>query len=282
MNDEAWLNALSPQAPSDEDYVWELFHENSKTGRYGHYLPNDRVASRMLRMTDSLTYEGYPTLDLPDPGAGFDVSLGEALVDRVSPAGLEPVKLPLEHLSSILYAGYGVTRSNQTTDFLRPFRTAPSGGGLYPLEIYLTGKHIDGMKAGLYHFSPPKHRLYQLRTGDLAPELSQGLVEFQTDIAFDASVILMVTAMFERSTFKYGARGYRFALMEAGHVAQNINLAATALGLGCCNLGGFYDRTIDDFLKIDGLHQSTVYMIAIGAKTGQHEAPKRFVRGDTE
>ncbi|WP_299704785.1 SagB family peptide dehydrogenase [uncultured Tateyamaria sp.] len=278
MNDETWSNALFPDAPSDEDYVWELFHENSKTGRYGHYVPDDRVASRMIRMTDSLSYEGYPVFDLPDPGEGFDVPLGEALVGRVSPKGLEPVALPLAQLSSILYAGYGVTRMNETTDFLRPFRTVPSGGALYPLEIYLTGKHVDGLKAGLYHFSPPKHRLHLLRTGDLAPELSQALVEFQADLAFDASVILIVTALFERSTFKYGARGYRFALMEAGHSAQNINLAATALNLGCYNLGGFYDRTVDAFLGLDGLHQSTVYMIAIGGRTGQHEAPHRFTR----
>ena len=278
MNDETWSHALFPQPASDEDYVWELFHENSKTGRYGHYVPDDRVAARMMRMTDSLVYEGCPTIDLPDPEAGLDVPLGEALVNRVTPAAIEPVALPLAHLSSILYAGYGVTRSNDTTDFLRPFRTAPSGGALYPLEIYLTGKHVDGLKAGLYHFSPPQHRLHQLRTGDLAPELSQGLVEFQSGLAFDASVILMITALFERSTFKYGARGYRFAMMEAGHVAQNINLAATALGLGCFNLGGFYDRTVDEFLGIDGLHQSTIYMIALGGEEGQHEVPKRFVR----
>ena len=77
-------------------------------------------------------------------------------------------------------------------------------------------------------------------------------------------MIVFITAVFERSVFKYGDRGYRFVLLEAGHVAQNINLAVTALGLGCVNIGGFFDRDIDEFLGIDGLTHSSVYLMAIG------------------
>lgn len=73
-----------------------------------------------------------------------------------------------------------------------------------------------------------------------------------------------VDAVFERSTFKYGDRGYRYALLEAGHVAQNLNLAATALNYGCVNIGGFFDRKIDQFLGLDGLTHSTIYMMLIG------------------
>jgi SagB-type dehydrogenase family enzyme len=73
-----------------------------------------------------------------------------------------------------------------------------------------------------------------------------------------------VTALFGRSTFKYGPRGYRFVLLEAGHVAQNINLTASALKLGSLNLGGFIDRETDAFLHLDGVSHSTVYSIAVG------------------
>jgi SagB-type dehydrogenase family enzyme len=105
------------------------------------------------------------------------------------------------------------------------------------------------------------------------------LVDFQANLAFDASLMLMITAAFNRSTFKYGARGYRFALLEAGHVAQNVNLAVTELGLGCFNVGGFYDRVADRFLGLDGLGQSTVYMTAIGGRAEVYEAPQRPVAG---
>jgi SagB-type dehydrogenase family enzyme len=91
----------------------------------------------------------------------------------------------------------------------------------------------------------------------------------QSDIGQNASLIVFITAVFERSVFKYGDRGYRFIFLEAGHVAQNINLVATALGLGSVNIGGFFDREIDEFLDLDGVTHSTIYMVAIGGTTNQ-------------
>jgi SagB-type dehydrogenase family enzyme len=200
--------------------------------------------------------------------------LGQAIVGRVTPKHIEPGPITLEALASILFAGCGVTRSNESTAFLRPFRTAPSGGGLFPLELYISTKHVPGIAAGLYHFSPPDQALRQLRAGDFSHDLARAFVEFQTHLAHDASLIVIVTAMFQRTTFKYGARGYRFVLLEAGHVAQNINLACTALGVGCYNIGGFYDQAVDRFLGIDGLNQATIYMMAIGDLADVHEAPR--------
>lgn len=81
-------------------------------------------------------------------------------------------------------------------------------------------------------------------------------------------MIVFITAIFERSVFKYGDRGYRFIFLEAGHVAQNMNLVCAALGLGCVNIGGFFDREIDDLLDLDGITHSTLYMLALGRKTG--------------
>lgn len=83
-----------------------------------------------------------------------------------------------------------------------------------------------------------------------------------------SSLLVFITAMFERSIFKYGDRGYRFVLLEAGHAAQNLNLVSNALGLGSLNIGGFFDREMDDFLGLDGITHSTIYMVAIGKKNG--------------
>jgi SagB-type dehydrogenase family enzyme len=77
-------------------------------------------------------------------------------------------------------------------------------------------------------------------------------------------MMLFITAQFERSLFKYRDRGYRFILLEAGHVAQNMNLAATALGLGSVDIGGYFDRQADELLGLDGLTHSTIYMVGIG------------------
>ena len=121
---------------------------------------------------------------------------------------------------------------------------------------------MEGQRAGVYHYNPSKNNLRLLREGDATKEISRSMV--QSEIGRSASLILFITAIFERSIFKYDDRGYRYILLEAGHVAQNINLVSTALGLGSVNIGGFFDREIDDFLDLDGVTHSTIYMIAIG------------------
>lgn len=91
----------------------------------------------------------------------------------------------------------------------------------------------------------------------------------QPDLVARASLIIFITALFERSIFKYGNRGYRFVMLEAGHVAQNLNLVAIALGLKTLNIGGYFDRAIDDFLGLDGVTHSTIYMLAVGQGSEQ-------------
>jgi SagB-type dehydrogenase family enzyme len=100
--------------------------------------------------------------------------------------------------------------------------------------------------------------------GDQSLKISESLLD--KNIAYEASLIIFITAIFERSTLKYSDRGYRFVLLEAGHIAQNINLVINGMGLGCINLGGFFDRQVDELLELDGINHSTIYMIAIGKK----------------
>src|SRR5204863_9224189 len=90
-------------------------------------------------------------------------------------------------------------------------------------------------------------------------------------LGLDTAAIFFLTALVERSVYKYGDRGYRFTLLEAGHVAQNINLVAAGLGLGCINIGGYLDRQIDDLLGLDGLEHSTLYLIGVGERLPEQE-----------
>jgi SagB-type dehydrogenase family enzyme len=162
----------------------------------------------------------------------------------------------------MLYYAYGITRSNIDTDFPRPFRVVPSGGALYPLELFFQTANVNGLDPGIYHYHAGEHHLRLVRPGDASPLVAEALV--QPEFAVDASLLFFIAALFERSTFKYGNRGYRFALLEAGHVAQNVNLVAGALSLGCVNLGGYFDRHVDELLGLNGVTQSAVYVVAVG------------------
>jgi SagB-type dehydrogenase family enzyme len=245
--------------------LWELFHENSKAGRYSFFPQPEFINQQMERMLQSFDYEQYPEIQLPQSRPRLDLDIQSALAERVSARALTPARLTLEHIATLLHNCYGVTRDNQGTDFPRPFRTVPSGGALYPLEIYFHSTHVEELESGLYHYNPIRRSLRFLRYGDESRRLSEALV--QRNLALDCSLLLFITAVFERSAFKYGERGYRFVLIEAGHVAQNLALTATALGLGCLNIGGYADRLIDDLLGLDGISHSTIYMAGLGGNT---------------
>jgi SagB-type dehydrogenase family enzyme len=132
------------------------------------------------------------------------------------------------------------------------------------LELFFYSARVEGLQPGLYHYNPLKNNLRLLQDGDNTAKISQSLL--QPNMTLHASAIMFVTAVFERTIFKYQDRGYRYILLEAGHVAQNMNLVATALGYGSVNIGGFFDREIDEFLDLDGVTHSTIYMIAIGGR----------------
>jgi SagB-type dehydrogenase family enzyme len=215
----------------------------------------------MKELHESLPYSGFPVVELP-PTLPLKNVLDDILLARMSIRELRPSPLSLSTLATILHYAYGVTRDNKGTGYPRPFRVVPSGGGLYPLEIYFHSNSIEGQRAGIYHYNPSKHNLRLLDAGDKTDRILQSMI--YPEIIAGASLLIFITALFERTVFKYADRGYRFILLEAGHVAQNVNLVVTALGLGSVNIGGFYDREIDELLGLDGVTHSTIYMVSIG------------------
>jgi len=262
MTQTFWQEKFLPDVYKDQ--AWELFHENSKLGRFQKPLHDEQVLTRMESFHESFPFEEYPATTLPDPLSLSSSSLGDALANRTSTRDLCPIPLSLVNLTTLLHFGYGVTRANQGTSFPRPFRTVPSGGALYPLEIFFHATHVEGLRIGFYHYNPSHHLVRLLCEGDHTDSLAASVV--QPDVVKGASVQIFLSAVFERSVFKYGDRGFRFILIEAGHVAQNMNLVSTALGLGILNIGGFFDREIDGLLGIDGITHSTLYLLSIGGK----------------
>jgi len=259
---ELWENLLIP--PSHQDLARELFHENSKISRYSDTLSLQEVRRCMKELHDTLPFEGYPIFELPKHLPSLSIGLQEAITTRTSTCNFVPHSISVESLALLLHYGYGINRDNKNIEFIPPFRMVPSGGALYPLEIFFYSAHVKNLPPGVFHYNPAKNHMRLIIEGDQTEKLSQSLIS--PEIGNNASLIIFITALFERSSFKYGERSYRFVLLEAGHVAQNMNLIANGLGQGVLNIGGYYDREIDDFLGLDGVTHSTIYMLAMGNK----------------
>ena len=249
----------SAGAPLDDPA--EDFHEASRL--YPDVAPGRLMAlfelahSHELQQTvarSSRTHPQRPGVDLPGAGIG-QMPLEDALAQRRSGAAAEPAVLSIEHLAAAMAAAY------RTIGGRRP---APSGGALYPLELYVVALAVESLEAASYHYDPFRHRLECIGAGARA---AVGAALVDPALAENASALVVITAMFWRSRFKYGLRGYRFALLEAGHVAQNIALAATAQRISALPLGGFYDRRVDDLVGADGLDEATVYAVLLGGRT---------------
>ncbi len=249
---------------SDEgmDSIWETFHENSKLTPFSKGISLERLKEKISNFAQVLPYNGYPAISLERTNLPSEFTLKNAIDSRASIRSLKAIPLSLETISTFLLYAYGVNRHSFTSANGRSFRSAPSAGALYPLEIYFYSVGSTELPEGIYHFNPILRIIRQIEKGDRKNELKQLVV--QPEIILGASMVIFITAVFERLTLKYQDRGYRYALLESGHVAQNFNLIATALGLGSVNIGGFYDRKIDEFLDLDGLTHSTIYMLAIG------------------
>src|SRR5262249_22497819 len=123
-------------AREHDEELWSLFHENSKVTLYDAH-PNDAaVVTRMQAMAESLEFRGCRVVRLPGPGR-IDVGLTDAINERISARSLTPELISCEELSTLLQYSFGVSRDNAGTSFPRPFRVAPSGGALYPIEPFL-------------------------------------------------------------------------------------------------------------------------------------------------
>ncbi len=236
----------------------ETFHEASRLypdvapGRLAALLELTR--SPALQQTvarSSRTHAQRPGVDLPYADLGR-ARLSDALARRRSTAAADPAALSLERLAALLAAAYRSAGGR---------RPVPSGGALYPLELYVVALAVERSDSATYHYDPFRHRLEHIGPASRA-DVGAALVD--PALAENAAALLVVTAMFWRSRFKYGLRGYRFALLEAGHAVQNAVLAATALHVPALPLGGFYDRRVDELVGADGLDEATVYALLLG------------------
>jgi SagB-type dehydrogenase family enzyme len=197
-----------------------------------------------------------PGIDLP-PARLPRMRLRDAFTRRRSSIDTDGRPPEIGQLAALLSAAYGRTLRDGAER-----RAVPSAGALYPLELYVAVRRVKTLAPGVYHYDPFRHRLEVLSAEDPSAAARAALPEPRHVDA--TAAFLAITAVFSRSRFKYGQRGYRFALLEAGHVAQNAVLAAAALGLSVLPYGGYYDLRLDEIVGADGLHESTVHLLLVG------------------
>lgn len=204
----------------------------------------------------------------------LDTSLSDLVRNRYSCRRFSSLAIQASALSTILWAAYGVAQKTIYLDVEMLLRTVPSAGGLYPLEVYCLIYNVEGIEPGIYHYVPLYNALE--RIADLVPRDEAILSFLRQDAVMTSAAVLVVTAVSDRVMEKYGERGYRFILIEAGHLAQNANLAAQASGLGSLNLGGFSDAELSEILSLDSEIEFPVYAIAIGVPATTTPATSRF------
>ena len=191
---------------------------------------------------------------LPKPDHEGSLSVEEAIKHRRTVRSFSSKPITKEDLSQLLYAAQGITQD-------RGFkRAAPSGGALYPLDVYTVAgeKGVEGLDAGIYHYIPLGHRIEHVITGDRNEQLARASLQ-QMWMA-GAPVNFVITAEYSRIRSKYGERGIRYAMIEAGHVGQNIFLQAEALGLKAGIVGAFEDLKVINVLGIPRKHEPLLIM----------------------
>ena len=203
-------------------------------------------------------YSKSKKIALLPPESEETITLDETLKKRRSIRHFSQKKLSKKQLSYLLWASTGIQRKERESEF----RTAPSAGALYPIETYLVINMVDEIPSGIYHYSIREHELEEIKLGDFREEITNAAME--QGMCFEAGVVFIWTAIFNRSKWRYAQRAYRYIYLDAGHIAQNLALSATSLGLGSCQIGALYDDEVNKIIEVDGSEESVIYISAVG------------------
>ena len=206
--------------------------------------------------------DGAELIDLPPPDqCAPQADLHACLRDRRSRRKFSTEPLSMEELSYLLWATQGVQRT--AGDGYATFRPVPSAGARHPFETYLAVNCVDALPAGVYRYLPLSHQLVRLsEDADLPPRLTaaalgQGFVG-------RCAVCFLWSCVPYRGEWRYGPRAHKVALLDAGHVGQNLYLACESLGLGTCTIAAYDQQAIDALLGLDGHNEFVVYLAPVG------------------
>ena len=233
------------------------FHENTKT-----IVGSEHFDSR-------IAYKIYPnTKTIPMPKnephkwSQQDNSFLHALLSRKSVRAFQPKSINLKELSALLTLSCGLR--NDHPDSI--FRTYASAGARYPIEVYTIIFQSDDLERGIYHYNICDNTLELIKAGDYRDQVNDFYRNQDTIIEMNFPCLILFSTISERTMEKYGERGYRFILLDAGHMSQNLYLTATYLNLGMVALGAgaASDDQLNDLLGLAYQQESVFYGFAVG------------------
>lgn len=201
-------------------------------------------------MTDQVS----EVIKLPSPRTDGDVSVEKAIERRRSVRECSDAPISPADLSQLLWAAEGVTGRGE-------LRASPSAGATYPLEIYVVTSRVTGLSNGIFKYRPQTHDLVRTHEGDVQRDFARSSVG-QTCVE-EAAAIIVLAAVYERTTGVYGQRGIRYVDNEVGHTGENVWLQAVALGLGTVAVGAFDDASVAGELHLER-GEKPVYLLPIG------------------
>ncbi len=246
-----------------QDFYW-VFHKRSMNpSLYFRNLSEDEIAD-IFRQRNYKSYKSRDRISLSSYQE-INSALLEFMKSRQSIRKYSLKDIPFTKLSGLLRAAYGVIRKENLGFGTILHRTVPSGGALYPLEVYvITSVDIGYLEKGLYYFHKEKEDIILLKKGNFRGKLKKLLLEHNETIE-TASLFLIVTACFSRGCEKYSNRGYRHIFLEAGHLAQNVCLYCIEQNLGSVEISGFLDEKLCSFLEINARDESPITILAVGS-----------------
>ncbi len=223
----------------------------------------------MLSMMGRRDYSNMKKIILPD-SIPLDLSLGSSILRRRSVSTYTGDSVTTQHIASLLRAAYGISsqaivHSNLGSEIPIQLRTVPSGGGLYPLTLYIAALNIGKLGKGIYEYSSTEDALYEVADQAGVDDLLAAYAASDDDISFSrANYICLIGGSPWKSMRKYGNKGLRFMLQEIGAVSQNIHLANVALGLGSTDCAAYYENEMNELFHFDGVNQSILHTIVSG------------------
>lgn len=277
--DQIWFLPSVRDIVKEEDRgdLSEIFHANCKMTPYSE----QHVGIKTVEMVNDVTIEKRTSQGYKDYGASIpnypllkpsemkpiEANLFETIDKRRTVRQYSDKPLTMEDISRLLYYSYGISgQVKLAKGTIQDLRVVSSGGGLYPLEVYLLVLNAETLPKGIYHYNVRKHVLELIREGmaieEVLPYLP-GLIAYQTRTV---SMMVAVSGVFRRTTNKYGPRGYRYVCFEAGTFMGHLQLAADAMGLGSVQVAGYYDDVFNELVNLDGVDEAVLNLCAVGYK----------------
>jgi len=165
-------------------------------------------------------------------------------------------------LAYLLWCTQGV---KSKTDRPALSRTVPSAGARHPFETYLLINKVENLQPGLYRYISTCHSLIAMDLrGDIAEKITHACLDQKH--VMRSAVTFLWDAVAERTCWRYDQRGYRYMHLDAGHVCQNLYLAAESIGCGVCAIAAFDDVLLNDAIRLDGIREFIIYAASLGKK----------------